>query len=256
MEEGRQEGLKTNDPGEVDDRLPLYRRGVLDRDLPAHIATAVQSKEPLALVMVDVDRFKPINDQHGHLVGDEILEFVATTIKLCTGAKGTCYRYGGDEMCLVLPNHTSDEALALAERIRKQVENAAAGTLRLKVTASFGVAEYPTHAATTYELLKMADDALYEAKELGRNYVRVSGEPKPAATAPQVVARREPEPGGLTEKQMERIRMDYFRNGAASCPKDGVWLTVKKIHPAGRKTPDLYVLCPICGLDLDLPGPN
>jgi diguanylate cyclase (GGDEF)-like protein len=197
-----------------------------------------------------------ILDQHGHPVGDEVLESFASVVRKIVGAKGMSYRYGGDELAILLANHSSDEAAALAERLRRLIEATSVGSKGLHITTSLGVAELPGHARTADELLKRADEALYEAKELGRNLVRISGEPHPTATEPRVTSRRQPEPGGISERQAEKIRKDYFQRGSAQCPHDDAWLRISDSHMVGRQTPDLYVFCPLCGLSEHLDGPS
>jgi diguanylate cyclase (GGDEF)-like protein len=238
----------------MDSRLQLFRREAFDRDLADGAASALQTGEPLALIMIDLDRFKSINDQHGHPVGDEVLESVAGWVRQVVGAKGVSYRYGGEELCVLLVNYTADEGAALAERIRRQIEQAPLSSKQLQVTASFGVAELPGQARTATELVEKADQALYQAKNLGRNLVRISGEPPPTLPGPKPTTRRQPEPGGLSDKQAETIRQDYFRRGSAECPHDRARLTVNSVHMFGRRTPSLSVLCPLCGLNAHLDG--
>ncbi len=155
---------------EVDDRLPLWRRRVFDRDLAALLAAAVARQEPLALVMIDLDHFKRVNDTYGHPAGDEVLLSVARAVTRRLGRKGRAYRYGGEELALLLPTYSVEEALGLAERIRKDIAAEVIGTHALRVTASFGAAEYPESAPAV--LLEQADRALYAAKAAGRNCVR------------------------------------------------------------------------------------
>lgn len=238
---------------DFDPRLQLLRREVFDRDVSAYTTAALDTHDPVALIMIDLDRFKSINDQHGHQVGDEVLEKVAGSIRRVVGSKGTSYRYGGDELCVLLVNYTADEGATLAERIREHIERE---NRQLRVTASFGVAEFPAHAHTAEQLVKKADEAMYEATNLGRNLVRISGEPPPAAPGPRAIARRQPEPGSLSDEQAEAIRHDYFRRGGADCPFDGGRLTVRQVNPLNRRTPTLSVSCPLCGLTARLDGPS
>jgi diguanylate cyclase (GGDEF)-like protein len=120
-------------------------------------------------VMADIDHFKKINDRHGHPVGDAVLREVASRLLRVVEGKGLAFRYGGEEYAVILPNHSLDEALAVAERVRTAVEaEQAAG---VSVTSSYGVAIVPSHASTVDTWLKAADDALYDAKRLGRNLV-------------------------------------------------------------------------------------
>ena len=158
-------------PVELDDRLPLGRRGAFDRDLARTVAEAERDGEPLALVMIDIDHFKKVNDVHGHPVGDEVLLDVAKLVVNRTVRKGSAYRYGGEEFSLLLPGYSAEEAVGLAERIRKDLEAATLSSKKLRVTASFGAASVPAHATKAQALLEQADAALYEAKRGGRNRV-------------------------------------------------------------------------------------
>jgi diguanylate cyclase (GGDEF)-like protein len=143
--------------GELDELVGLYRRIVLDRDLLNLIAESEEVGNPLAVVMIDIDKFKRVNDSHGHPAGDEVLKFVANTIKRTTGSKGKSYRYGGEELAIILPNYSAEEAAALSERIRKEIEAGTIGVEEISVTASFGIAELPRHGTTAEALIKAAD---------------------------------------------------------------------------------------------------
>jgi len=160
---------------ELDDRLALARRGAFDRDLLETVERSRREKEPLALVMMDIDHFKKINDSHGHPVGDEVLVEVANLVVGRAAHKGRAYRYGGEEVALLLPAYSAEEASGLAERIRKDLEARAFSSKNLRVTASFGVASIPDQASDAKALLESADSALYQAKQGGRNRVRMAG---------------------------------------------------------------------------------
>ena len=165
--------------GEKDDLLPLLRRKMLDQELGALCGAATEA-EPLSLLMLDLDHFKTVNDAHGHLVGDEVLIECANTIARRCKYKGKVYRFGGEEIAALLPNFTTSEAVALAESIRSEIEVSKISSKQLSITASIGVATAPVHAVEGKQLLKVADDALYAAKRLGRNLVQIAGkEPEP-----------------------------------------------------------------------------
>jgi len=245
-----------NSNNEVDDLLPLLRRSIFSSHLEDYIPEAKRSGLPLSLIIVDLDHFKIINDNHGHQMGDEVLISVAKIIKRCSGVKGRCYRYGGEEMCVLLPNFSVEETIALAERIRSEIETATVSSKKIKLTASFGIAVVPTHALTGADLLAKADQALYEAKDLGRNYVHAYGEPRPSAPAPRKIERKQPAPDGVTESQREQIRNDYFQKRVALCPIDSGILDIRESQQCGKKTPDLFVICPLCGLSFWVEGPS
>jgi len=160
---------------ELDDRLPLGRRGAFDRDLARAVDEAERNREPFALVMIDIDHFKKVNDTHGHPVGDEVLLEVAKLVANRAVRKGAAYRFGGEEFALLLPGYSAEEAVGLAERIRKDLEAATVSSKKLQVTASFGAASVPTHATKAQALLEQADAALYQAKRSGRNRVATPG---------------------------------------------------------------------------------
>ncbi len=163
---------------ELDDRLPLRRRRVFDRDLATLSRAALDGQTPLALVMIDLDRFKHVNDTHGHPVGDEVLLAVAQLIVKRTTRKGQAYRYGGEEIALLLPDYSIEEATGLAERIRKDIRAAPLSSRGLTITASIGVACLPDQAGDDKSLLAASDAALYCAKHAGRDCVRAF-EPEP-----------------------------------------------------------------------------
>lgn len=100
-------------PPELDDRLPLFRRGIFDRQLRDLVEEPIAAGTPLSLVMIDLNRFKLVNDCHGHLIGDEVLLQAAAIVARGAAQKGTCYRYGGEEFTVLLPNYCNEEALPL-----------------------------------------------------------------------------------------------------------------------------------------------
>ena len=180
--------------GERDDRLPLYRRAAFDRELVSFVRQAVEKARPLSLLMLDLDKFKGVNDQHGHPVGDEVLLGFAQIVAAQVEKKGKAYRYGGEEVAVLLPNFSPMESLAVGEELRKSIEKAKLSTKALNVTVSVGVACFPDHAKGAEDLLKHADAALYQAKKLGRNLVRVSGEPESRPVEIRIPLRRQPAP--------------------------------------------------------------
>jgi diguanylate cyclase (GGDEF)-like protein len=194
--------------------------------------------------MVDLDRFK-----HGHPVGDEVLLEVSRRLAKRVGAKGSVYGYGGEEIAILLPNYCAEEALALAERLRKGMEEMSVGSPKLNVTASFGIACIPQHATSPEQLLRLADAALREAKDLGRNYMRISGEPRPSAPTSRQVERKQPEPGALSETQKRQLWRKYFvTSGFIRCPKDEAVLEARAVKTSGGRVAMVLISCPACGL--------
>lgn len=160
--------------GALDGLLPLNQRAVLERDIVQMVKDATQA-EPLSLLMIDLDHFKQVNDVHGHQAGDQVLIGVADILVACLSRKGKAYRYGGEELTVLLPNYTVEEAAGFGERVRQNIEAAVLGKKALEVTASLGLATAPLHADTAESLLERADAALYQAKHGGRNRLCVSG---------------------------------------------------------------------------------
>ena len=241
-------------PGEMDDLLPLYRRAVFDRRLEEQAKEALESEQPLSLIFLDLDHFKKVNDQHGHQVGDEVLRGAAKVLNVCVGNKGASYRVGGEELAILVSNYTSDEATILAERIRVQLDQSLLSSKDLHVTASFGVATIPEHAHDAEGLLKAADAAMYDAKKLGRNCVRVSGEPPPAPNRERKIVRREPDANEFSEEEMEKIRESYLLHSVARCPHDNAILLVRDDQHLGQRTPDVRATCKMCGRSGTSPG--
>ncbi|WP_182865885.1 GGDEF domain-containing protein [Rhodopirellula sp. JC639] len=138
------------------------------------IAAAVRQQQPLTVVMLDIDHFKSVNDNYGHLVGDEVLREFGKRVSAGCREDDLLARYGGEEFCLLLSATAADEAAEVAERCRHAVCDqpfqTAAGPL--EITASFGFAVLDhQHGETGMELIRRADQQLYQAKRKGRNRV-------------------------------------------------------------------------------------
>ena len=131
---------------------------------------------PVGLVLLDLDDFKAVNDSYGHLAGDNVLKAVSGALRGAIRDIDQASRYGGEEFAVILPHTTVEGATRLAERLRQaiaeRVANAPDGR-QIRITASFGVAGLPAHAATQVELIAIADAALYRAKQSGKNRVSV-----------------------------------------------------------------------------------
>ncbi len=153
----------------------LRNRRYLEDVLPVEVGRAEESGAPLSLVVVDIDRFKSVNDAHGHARGDEMLNALGGLIQQRLSEPQSAGRYGGDEFMVILPNTGLDAAVSWAESLRRLFEPIAAaynGSIRA-ATLSAGVASYPEHGASGADLFHTADVALYEAKNSGRNCVCV-----------------------------------------------------------------------------------
>jgi diguanylate cyclase (GGDEF)-like protein len=149
-------------------RLPNRRR--LDGDLQVECDRSARYGRPLCFVMLDLDHFKTVNDRFGHARGDEVLQGVADVITASLRASDTAYRYGGEELAVILRESDLAAGMALAERLRRRIVDTFTDG-DIPVTASFGVAEVAEGTALPAQLLAAADAALYRAKADGRNRV-------------------------------------------------------------------------------------
>ena len=148
----------------------LYNRHALERRLPK-LMSKVSKLHPLSIIMTDIDNFKTINDKHGHLAGDEAIKQVAKIIKAQTRNAYSAYRFGGDEILIILPKTSAKTASKLAELLRVTISACDfANNTKLQLTSSFGVACLQD-GESWEQLVSRADQALYQAKQQGRNTV-------------------------------------------------------------------------------------
>ncbi len=155
----------------TDSLTGLLNRLYLDERLPEEIRRSNREGFPMSFLMIDVDDFKSYNDNFGHAEGDKALKLVAHCLKDTLRGADVAARYGGEEFSILLPQTTSDEAKTIGERIREKV--ASTEFPNRQVTISVGVASCSNIICTAREIIKWADDALYEAKRRGRNNVQV-----------------------------------------------------------------------------------
>ena len=152
----------------------VYNARFLRQAIEHEIQRAERYGKQLCVLFLDLDRFKLVNDQHGHLVGSQVLRRLSEVLQQCIRQVDTLARYGGDEFTILLVDTGVEEGLAVAERIRRTV---AATTFEggrdapIRLTLSVGVAAYPTHGREHEALLDLADKAMYRAKSLGRNCI-------------------------------------------------------------------------------------
>jgi diguanylate cyclase len=151
----------------------IFNRRYLETKLEEEFDRHIRYNRPLSLIMLDIDNFKKINDNHGHQAGDFILKKLASLIDERIRAVDIVARYGGEEFCCLLPETTSESALALAEFLRMGVEAEIYHfkDKSLKITISQGVSELNDNVDSAEALLKLADDGLYDAKRSGKNKV-------------------------------------------------------------------------------------
>jgi len=176
------------------------KRAVTDA-LKRTFAQAATTKAPLALILLDLDHFKQVNDQRGHAVGDQVLANVGATLRGVLRARDFAGRNGGEEFALLLPDTEIDAALEIAERVRAAIAEISLPGTDVSVTASIGVAGFPGQASTLDRLERLADAALYLAKRQGRNRVELAepppadpDQPPPANAGPETPAPETPAP--------------------------------------------------------------
>jgi diguanylate cyclase (GGDEF)-like protein len=154
----------------------LFNRRFLEESFERELQLASRKKQTIAVLFLDLDHFKRFNDTFGHDAGDMVLQSLADLFRTFFRATDICCRYGGEEFAIVLPESSSQDAAIRADALRSEVKS-----LRLQykkqilgpLTLSAGVAAFPEHGLTSDELLKIADQCLYESKSRGRDVVTV-----------------------------------------------------------------------------------
>ncbi len=159
----------------IDALTQISNRKAFDTALDHAIRSAEEGDTEFCLLLADIDYFKRFNDTYGHLVGDKVLRFVASTLKRCTKEHDIAARYGGEEFAVILPTATMAGAETVAEQMRKAIstgilKDKANGKGYGKVTISIGIAQFRREEASC-DVVRRADQALYFAKERGRNRV-------------------------------------------------------------------------------------
>ena len=160
-----------------DELTGIYNRRYINERLPMNINNSIIKQAPLSVIMADIDFFKDVNDNYGHLIGDKILIDFAKLIQASIREDSDWVgRYGGEEFLIVLNNTGLDKAYKISEKIRKLLENTTFeyDHIKVKITSSFGVYGITTNKISMEELILNADKNLYEAKTSGRNKTVVS----------------------------------------------------------------------------------
>ena len=166
----------------------IFNRRALYETLQAEASQACRAVRSLSIIMLDLDHFKSINDQYGHPVGDHVLQLVAATLQKNKRAYDCVGRWGGEEFLVILPNTDLHQAARVAERFRKCISDlrlsvGEKGTVTLSASLGVTSTEGGSAAKSLEALLKQADEALYQAKGLGRNQVCLFSPPSGSATA-------------------------------------------------------------------------
>lgn len=155
-----------------DDLTGLYNRRFFDRTLENELRRSIRYSRPLTMIMVDIDHFKLFNDKYGHQKGDSVLRTVGTILRENCRSSDIVCRYGGEEMAVILPEQDLTHGENTAEKLRKLLAVEAKEIEGVEITASFGVSTLGNKDDTVEFLIRRSDQALYEAKEAGRNCTR------------------------------------------------------------------------------------
>jgi diguanylate cyclase (GGDEF)-like protein/PAS domain S-box-containing protein len=166
----------------IDPLTGINNRGEIERLLSVEIERAGRYRRPLAVLMVDIDHFKSINDTYGHPIGDIVLKAACKQMALDLRSSDFLGRYGGEEFLIVLPETNLSVTQSIAERLRHQLSKLTIPVNQkdaISFTVSIGAAGYPESAASSEKLIQIADGLLYRAKNEGRNRVVVTNETSP-----------------------------------------------------------------------------
>ncbi len=158
----------------TDSLTGLPNKRVVGDTLKRMVAQAARTLTPVALILIDLDHFKDVNDRLGHPVGDQTLASVGEVLRSALRASDFAGRNGGEEFAVVLPDTDVVAAAAIAEKIRQTIADIVLPSPEMTLTASLGLAVYPEHAGTTERLERLADAALYTAKRAGRDRVEIA----------------------------------------------------------------------------------
>ncbi len=153
----------------VDGLTGIFNRRYFEMRILEEIERARRYETPISILVVDIDQFKRVNDEYGHLLGDEVLRQVTSVFAHHLRKMDIVCRYGGDELAIIVPETSGEDALLVAEKLRRVVAAWGFPGVARPVTISIGVAEYPQNGRTRDELVRAADAALYLAKQGGRN---------------------------------------------------------------------------------------
>jgi diguanylate cyclase (GGDEF)-like protein len=168
----------------VDGLTGIHNRRFFEMRIVEELERAGRFQGRISIIMADIDHFKRLNDEFGHLLGDEVLRSVASILRQQLRKMDLVCRYGGDEFVIVVPETSGENALRVAEKVRRHVETHLYPGVARPVTISCGVAEFPAHGASRDEIVAAADRALYLAKEAGRNRVASATLKKEVSASP------------------------------------------------------------------------
>jgi diguanylate cyclase (GGDEF)-like protein len=155
----------------VDGLTGVFNRRLFERRIGEEIERASRYASTLSIIMVDIDHFKRVNDECGHLLGDEVLRRVSQIFQQGLRKPDICCRYGGEEFAIILPETSGTKAIHVAEKLRHLVADYEFPGIPRRITISAGVSDFPRCGKTRDLLVQAADDSLYLAKQSGRNCV-------------------------------------------------------------------------------------
>ncbi len=189
----------------------LYNRRLFDEQFARELNRAQRHAHPLALIMLDLHLFKEVNDRHGHIQGDRVLEAAARTLWRSIRASDYAFRIGGDEFALMLPQTDADDAHKLAQRVRANYE-AAVLPMKLEILPAmdFGVAVYPEDGDTKEVLIRVADERLYQMKGVPLQRpaaVRSEAPAERLAATPRAEPAVPPKPPEVERRKWERVSL-------------------------------------------------
>ncbi|MFI5103518.1 MAG: diguanylate cyclase [Terriglobales bacterium] len=162
----------------VDGLTGIHNRRFFEMRIVEELERAARFQGRMSVIMADIDNFKRLNDEFGHLLGDEVLRSVSTLLKQQLRKVDLVCRYGGEEFAIVVPETTGENAMRVADKLRRQIANHHFPGVPRPVTISCGVADYPTHGITRDEVVAAADAAMYVAKQEGRNRIAAASTKK------------------------------------------------------------------------------
>jgi diguanylate cyclase (GGDEF)-like protein len=167
----------------VDGLTGIFNRRFFELRMAEELERATRYPAGMSIIMLDIDHFKKLNDEFGHLLGDEVLRQVSTLLQQQLRKVDVLCRYGGEEFAILVPATSGEKAVGVAEKLRRVVGSHDFPGVPRPVTISAGVADYPTHGKTRDELVGAADSALYAAKQAGRNCVVAAGSERASAVS-------------------------------------------------------------------------
>jgi diguanylate cyclase (GGDEF)-like protein len=173
---------KAEQRARIDELTGLFNRRHFDESVKMEIDRHARYRSMMSLIFLDLDFFKAYNDQQGHTAGDRVLELIGRLIDAALRNTDLAFRYGGDEFAIILPQSTTEDAFLVAERVRGRIA-AEMSKRDIKISASLGLASWPSDGVTSDELVNAADRALYYAKETGGNRTSVASKMLPSLTS-------------------------------------------------------------------------